>query len=315
MACPDCANDSRHSCVVCRLPVFSGDYEDIFTEQPICQPCYSTLRPRPLRQPMMGRSVGYEFEFLFSSHHYQKYQLLFDELRRWGQIKHDGSLEGDSRFPCEAELATHWGEGEALWEMLGAIMGVFNSGPFGYNNTCGLHMHVGMLDSTEVQRRRIYSWWRLLEPAIQLFVPAHRLGNQYCHAARGYDYGTNRYMSLNVSAFRRGSSAPGTFEVRLHHMTFDHRIVKGWTQFVLGFFDTFQQVRLTRQMRNDVCYMDNRDKLIFMMQQIKAPLSLWKYAVLTMRNNYKSNLRSQLLMTDPWIVLNHYQDNITAEAA
>jgi len=293
--CRRCFDGSSSTCIICSLPLGEeSDTADPATDQPLCHPCWNNAKPRPLVENAVGRSVGYEFEFLF-----RRSELSLDliqELRNYGSMRYDGSLRGNNHHPVAIELATHYGSAEPLWAMLHSLCDIFAQQWFAHNDSCGLHLHLGMNGSTELERKRLYRWWRLLEPAIVLLVEPARLTNAYCRSARRVNYNEDRYAALNTSCYR-SSHAARTFEVRLHHMTFDEQIIRGWTQFLLSFFDTFTVVRLTIALRQNIAQMTVREKLIFMMQQTKAPLSLWKYAVKTMRTNYSQRDLDLMLRT------------------
>lgn len=109
---------------------------------------------------------------------------------------------------------------------------------FEVNASCGFHLHVGISDLDDEQRRNVCAAYALTQSLWFSFVPEKRRTNSYCRqlawsANQALDcadfdsWAENqcRYQWLNVSAYAKH----GTFEVRLHSATLEADKVCNWT--------------------------------------------------------------------------------------
>lgn len=85
------------------------------------------------------------------------------------------------------------------------------------NETCGLHIHLGIEDLSEEQKASCYHLFKTLEPYIYNLVPQHRHKNTYCNSVLGIPFSErlsrDKYYTINIS------SRLNTFEYRLFNST------------------------------------------------------------------------------------------------
>jgi hypothetical protein len=140
-------------------------------------------------------------------------------------------------------------------------------------------MHVDVSDMSARQRENIARWWQALERVFFGVVTPRRRDNNYARSVDGIsnlaDWQNDRYRSLNVAAFHKFK----TYEIRLHQGTVSTVKVAAWARLMLSFFETFQAIQCTSERRAVVYQMTDRERLIFLFQQVKAPMSLRKYFV------------------------------------
>lgn len=132
----------------------------------------------------------------------------------------------------------------------------FNNARFAatVNDSCGLHIHVGVKDLTGTQRAAVVNHWYQFASVVHTFVSQKRVYNTYCHTmslremeavktllasgntnARAYEMASTKYRSLNVLPFPK----IGTFEFRLHQGTLNFSKVRNWVTMLLAFVEGF----------------------------------------------------------------------------
>jgi len=133
--------------------------------------------------------------------------------------------------------------GKASFSQLDMVLAACNE--IGWHNTrsAGMHTHINASMTNIHQRVALAKAWRYsFRPYIQWLVTQDRRNNTYCLPLSSRDISDietsgvpsqGRYRSLNLCAFNEHRSV----EVRLHHCTADLAEVKGWTIFLLKFFE------------------------------------------------------------------------------
>jgi hypothetical protein len=163
--------------------------------------------------------------------------------------KDDGSI-------CGKEFVSKVLSGDKGLEAVSAFCRHAERNDFEINRDCGFHIHIGVGDLTDLQRKTVCEAYKAFEALWQSFVPDIRRNNNYCKAIRWqsgdvpcsgfYSFaGTqDRYQWFNVSAF----TEHGTFEIRLHTPTLSATKVNNWTRAHLAFVE-FMSKRALRTIR------------------------------------------------------------------
>lgn len=165
------------------------------------------------------------------------------------------------------------------------------------NRTCGLHVHIDMRDIKKVKRARIIKAWMALESVFTGMVSDSRVDGEYTRYLAKYakEKGDRAHIfnerggrsSLNASAIRKH----GTFEFRLHQGSLNAIKIKNWCLLLLSFVETFKDVSFTVKDLERIVDMSDREKLLFLFQTVKMPMSLKKYMVLRIKQFERVNLR------------------------
>jgi hypothetical protein len=115
------------------------------------------------------------------------------------------------------------------------------------NRSCGLHIHHGARDMTDIQMETLYRLWEKNQDVVNYFTTPSRRANHYCEylrSARPACYMTtarnrgwsfcdtvarteNRYRALNFASM----NVRGTLEFRQHHATLDIEKMVAWIIF------------------------------------------------------------------------------------
>lgn len=151
------------------------------------------------------------------------------------QIAGDGSIQPDSGAePGSArEFRSPPFKGDAGLRLMRD--GVKRLRDMGYraNRSCGLHVHVDMVSSSEQDRDALWNFGKWVQDDMFKLVARSRSQSQYCKRL-GNDRG-DRYLWLNIdSAFDRHR----TVEVRLHHGTTQPDRVYQWAKLCLRLVET-----------------------------------------------------------------------------
>jgi hypothetical protein len=284
ISCPSCAclstepltiqaPENIRICTACANRVFTCEGCDTLlwrnsTLTNYCQNCiasFSTINNTTFNTNKSSRTVGIEIEFC---------SRTVPQTARFGKLKGDGSLRPTISGTTPHELATYISSGDATLTLIDNIIEEFSHHEAYVNETCGLHVHLGMSTEPSQNRNNLCDWWYALEPLFFQMVSPSRKNNQYCKSNRLHQERWNsfRYLALNTSAL----SKFGTYEVRLHHGTLNSTELKDWVIFLTSFFDTFTKITPTQKDTNLVYRYTLREKLIFIFQQCKLPLSLRK---------------------------------------
>jgi hypothetical protein len=118
---------------------------------------------------------------------------------------------------------------------------------FRANHSCGLHVHVDMVDTAQPDRQALLKFCRWIEDDMFRLVAPSRDGNTYSQriGSNRRNWDSQRYIWANViPAFR----AHGTAEFRLHHgITQPDRVVE-WVKLVLKLVEAgLKYGRMTRR--------------------------------------------------------------------
>jgi hypothetical protein len=148
--------------------------------------------------------------------HSKKYKgIRYDDLVI---LKEDGSLTSGGIEINSTIFDTSKNKIEVLKDIINIINKYFTT-----DRSCGLHIHLGSNDLTELETKRIIYLYQKLEPILKYFVSKNRIGNRYCkklvkrnkeHLKNSSLYsiiGRDRYKAVNFTAMNKY----GTIEIRL----------------------------------------------------------------------------------------------------
>ncbi len=276
--CQDCYSESYTECESCN-EVISRDDANYTDDSTYCASCYEEHENDCLKfqtsktfdENTSKRFVGIELEFIQTKD--------VSRLKDYGLIKDDGSVSAKDGCNGEGqEFVTYPVNGDLLYKTIDTCTDIFKGNAY-INSTCGFHVHLDMRDSTITERQNVYNAWRVFESIFFDMTSQSRRENTYCKNVQGltFDHARNadRYRSLNVTAYSKYK----TFEIRLHQGSLDKVKVKNWVTLLLNFFDHFQYVKFDENTVFEVNSKTDREKLIYLFQQVKMPLSLRKYMV------------------------------------
>jgi hypothetical protein len=218
--------------------------------------------------------VGIEIEYISPNDDY-------DQWSDMGLCKTDGSVNDSDGYGLEFVL--HPAQGDELFTRIELVTKWLRDKDCWVNGTCGLHVHLDMGSNSRQEKRNVFRAFTALQSVILGMVPRSRSDNEFCRPVRQNfnmaNASSNRYRTLNVTSLRKH----GTFEFRMHSGTLASKKIKDWVTFLLSFVDTFQNVRLVRREWEKVCELTDREKLIYIFQQVKCPMSLKKVLVRRLR--------------------------------
>lgn len=166
------------------------------------------------------------------------------KIAEFGYIKEDGSVATGLAY--NGEFAMRPASGDKFLETLQGALGIMKVADAGVNHSCGMHLHVDVTALSDVQRARIFHYWRMFEPIFFALCEPRRVGSTYCrpissvYNIRNAVSFCNRYGALNTTAF----SKYGTFEFRLHHGTLDYKTIVNWTSLVNSFIHATKSLPL-----------------------------------------------------------------------
>jgi hypothetical protein len=150
----------------------------------------------------------------------------------------DGSITGDRGNSGTAEFRSPPHKGDSgLAKIYTAVNNIRSMG-YRANRTCGLHVHIDAIDTTELQRGYIRKFCSWIEGDIFKLVARNRRGNQYCSDLGGATSRGDRYRWLNLEAYEKH----GTLEFRLHHGTTQPERTVEWVKVCLSMFEMGLQI-------------------------------------------------------------------------
>jgi Putative amidoligase enzyme len=253
--CRNCEDDMDRGC-----PLFCGEMEPL----------------RGLPHPLIPstRLCGIEMEFCAPP------GMWANNLRRWGTMKEDGSVEADDDSLYPREFAARPASGDRLVELVHTVTSTLRNAGCDTNQSCGLHLHLDMTGTSESTRTRVVRWWRVYEPLFFALVKEERSHNSYCRKVEGTNITTlrnDRYRSLNISAYHRHNS----YELRLHHGTIDAKEILSFTRTALNFFDFASNTEVTGL--EPLLEMNERQFTKHFLKSIKTPYSINKNIIRTLK--------------------------------
>lgn len=275
--CEPCYEARTTTCYDCDEEMMTvASLYDENSDSHYCSDCFPGARIRFLnaksyRQNPSERFVGLELEYIQRN----------DEPKTgtYGRFKGDGSLRASSIGGDGREFVTNPTNGDRLMSMIDKIALKFDEAKAYVNKSCGLHVHLDMRQTTEKEQINVYNAFRSMEKIFFGMVSKSRRENQYCRWLKDRPYHEalrgERYYSLNVCAYPKFQ----TFEIRMHQGSMNAHKIKNWVLLLLNFFDTFTKTDFPKEKVDEVMSMSDRDKLIFLFQQVKIPLKLRKYMV------------------------------------
>lgn len=170
------------------------------------------------------------------------------------------------------EFVSYPANGDYLLDSIDIVSAILKKYRCFTNSSCGLHVHLGMKNESNVQRANLIRWWAEMEQLFLLMVKPERRENNFCRPGISH---SDRYRALNTTAF----SKHGTFEVRLHHGWEDGETLKGWVQTLLNFFDTFTKIEYKAPN-----FPSARERAMFLFRTCKLPLQLRRYIVTALKS-------------------------------
>jgi len=277
--CKECQQYTSH-CLECNSVIWENSRN-------LCQGCRLPPTALPAKNFIYNpfkRFVGVEIEYL------TREGMSFNDA----DIHEDGSVEPNAEHQYEnydeddppedryfgEEVAIHPSNGDRLLNIIKSVCSTLDNSNCYVNHSCGLHIHISTRGFNAQHLHNIRGWWSALEPIIFLFVEKSREENQYCEPISGIvpnaiRWSTNRYNSLNATARQKH----GSYEVRIHEGTINYIQIKNWILFLLTFFEYFSQIDISTDHLDEVLSMGEREKLIFLFQQLPINLSFKKQLV------------------------------------
>lgn len=284
--CQSCFISEHVPCGNCNTAGYRHDMvNDDYEGAEVCQSCWRDI----LAARMFTESetfnlnpsktfVGLELEYIEGeTRHYELSNLGI------GEHKDDGSVYGDDD-QSGGEFAMYPVNGDELFRRIDRITELMRDDDCYINRTCGLHVHLDVRGLDKVGRKRIFRAFSALEAIFLGMVSSSRLTNEYCRKVEGdWEPSENsRYRTLNWTSIPNH----GTLEFRLHQGSLDAKKIKSWVALLLAFVDTFQHVKLLKTEWSKIVHtFSPREKLLFLFQQVKVPISLRKY-MLTRLNRF-----------------------------
>jgi len=221
---------------------------------------YANLAYEAKRPETLHKHVGVEIEFLSSWERLEiAHELAVAKLTPFVELKHDGSVSGDSddcdgscRDGCECLGdcncdCTCGGQGHELavvakerdiFDVVQRVCAVLAKVDAYVNKTCGLHVHLDMRNLRRLPpvesafHNLVYSL-----PLLTSIVPASRKKNHYCEVNRypTMDRYNSRYYAINPMAYKEHK----TLEVRLHSGTINAMKINNWIELLLKIARTY----------------------------------------------------------------------------
>jgi len=214
---------------------------------------------------MTDRTFGVEIEL---SRYTNVQRERFVQRGDW-RAKEDGSLRGN--FCAELESPILKGN-SGLGQVRELFQGLTKDGfTLAANESCGLHVHVGLQD---VGRENVHKIWQMVanvEPLLFAMVNETRKGNQYCSPVTGNPFFADGWATFNavfqgaqtayhhhanrlskIQALRHSPTRYAAVnmldyykrqcvEFRLHHGTHSGRTICNWTSFCVDLIDLFYE--------------------------------------------------------------------------
>jgi hypothetical protein len=202
-------------------------------------------------------TFGVELEVLAPFSIWEMQSLLRD-FAGW-KVVGDGSLTSEPGFEA-MEVVSPILQGQAGTDTLRAVMDLMKSKRCRVNNSCGMHVHIGVRGMKPARLRKIAIAFLNNEANFDSLVPPSRNNNRFCQsnvalfrsrrdttlaaattiAAMGQalnggnssqHYNQYRYYKLNFQSFVRH----GTIEFRQHSGTVESEKAIAWVRLIAGF--------------------------------------------------------------------------------
>jgi len=287
LMCAECYDELYRVCDECGAEAESSDLVERRNGDMVCRACSSRLESalffesETFKINRSRRFAGVELEFIGMEDDY------CDTIDDYGHLKEDGSLSDEDGYGYE--FAMFPSNGDRLLKRIRTVCCEYSDNYI--NTTCGVHVHIDMKGTNQQQRDNVYRHFSALESAIMGMVSNSRDTNTYCVSLNNSweRYNTDRYRTLNTTSY----SKFGTYEFRFHQGTLNPEKVNNLAMFLLNFVDTFVNVNLERQEFDKIAKLTNREKLLYLFQQVKMPLKLKKYMVKKIRKFGKYSLRRE----------------------
>jgi len=304
--CNDCYSEHVTECTECATLLWIRDATEIEEDGDgnlYCFSCSDRLRNEYRNQlsetfeiNKSKRLVGFEIEYFGPRRP--------SALRELGRLHSDGSIEWEEdeedRDCIGQEFSSHPTNGDRLFEVIDQTFTAIRRVNGQVNSSCGLHVHLDMGKTTQLQRENIQDWWVQFEPIFFSLVDYNRAENQYTKPVQNPEYKLpradddwqyDRYRALNIAAY----SKHGTYEVRLHHATTKTERVKEWVNLLLSFFDTFQDIKFTKELDKKLNRASSRKKLIYFLNKLNMPLKTRKKFIARMHHYSGPTKRNRVL--------------------
>lgn len=151
----------------------------------------------------------------------------------------DGSISGYS--PAEIVTPALNGNNNGFGSLKKCVESL-NAAGAKVNRSCGLHVHIGAADITEIQYANVFKNYQKLELVIDSFMAVSRRANNnyYCSSLRDHNFGccfnmgdiaselnNDRYHKVNPMAWGRHH----TIEFRQHQGSVNYTKIKNWVSF------------------------------------------------------------------------------------
>ena len=168
-------------------------------------------------------------------------------MRTW-KVVPDGSLNSRSG---SCEVVSPVLRGNSGLDEIRSVMAVLRTAGARINQSCGMHIHIGVDSLTREQQAEVIRRHQVWQPAFDALLTENRRTStrwakrrnvqQAEHLARNWEDGSNeramlsrnsdRYHSLNVNSFHKY----GTFEFRAHHGSLNGKNATAWIALHLAF--------------------------------------------------------------------------------
>lgn len=151
----------------------------------------------------------------------------------WGRGS-DGSIQPDQGCSTPTEWRSPPFRGDGGLRQLATDIEVIRKGGFRANDSCGLHVHVDMSETTDEEREALHKFGKWIQNDIFKLVASSRADNHYCKKLGNYATDkTDKYRWLSIQSFQRHR----TVEFRLHHGITQPEIVAEWVKVCLRIVD------------------------------------------------------------------------------
>jgi hypothetical protein len=246
--CDSCYCDRFFYCEGCNEDCSTDDYHS----DGYCDACYNennnneydARRFNPIDNTFertgSGRTFGVELETSSCDGHYS-----FEGDYHFGACE-DGSIDG-------MEFVSAVLRGDKGLDAIHEFCDAANNAGFEVDNKCGFHLHIGVDDLTDQQRRNVAAAYRLTYSVWSAFVSRERRANSYCGKSEWgiddvlncddfYDFcdAADRYQWFNLAAYTEHR----TFEIRLHSATLNGNKVANWVVAHVRFIDAVANMSL-----------------------------------------------------------------------
>lgn len=188
--------------------------------------------------------------------------------RKHWKIVRDGSVRHPRGESYTGELVSPPLSGKRGLDKLRKVVDAIKMAGATVNNSCGLHVHVGVKDFTPNQIVAIPYRYGYLESKINKFMSHSRINSQWASTVsknysgivesirrsmtlykynfkKAANFSTSKHRKVNISSYHRH----GTVEFRQHQGTVNSEMVCNWVQFCLHFVEhVFNNVPQTKDL-------------------------------------------------------------------